>query len=135
MIIRNNTNVLLLYHCQMLDIFIPRMKEFPYLKTTAHSEIVFMYELLLAMAIEKFPYVFKKIVKSSVALVKRNQISAWLMKKSFQENLNCFNLTNFFSKFHRKYQIGRGQPCDAYVFRRPSWLLAIRDELKFIGSG
>ena len=32
-------------------------------------------------------------------------------------------------------QIGRGQPCDAYVFRRPSWLLAIRDELKFIGSG
>ena len=31
------------------------------------------------MVIEKFPYIFKKFVKSSVALVKRNQISTWAM--------------------------------------------------------
>jgi hypothetical protein len=34
------------------------------------------------MVIEKFPDIFKKIVKSSVALVKRNQISTWAMWKS-----------------------------------------------------
>ena len=34
------------------------------------------------MVIEKFPYIFKKFVKSSVALVKRNQISTWVMWKS-----------------------------------------------------
>ena len=33
------------------------------------------------MVIEKFPYIFKKFVKSSVALVKRNQISIWAMWK------------------------------------------------------
>ena len=43
---------------------------------------VFLYELLLAMAIEKFPYIFKNFVKLSVALVKRNQISTWAMWKS-----------------------------------------------------
>ena len=53
------------------------------------------------MVIEKFPYIFKKFVKSSVALVKRNQISTWPIKKSF---LNCCYLTNFLamqkSDFH-----------------------------------
>ena len=34
------------------------------------------------MVIEKFPYIFKKFVKLSVALVKRNQISTWAMWKS-----------------------------------------------------
>ena len=34
------------------------------------------------MVIEKFPYIFKKFVKSPVALVKRNQISTWAMWKS-----------------------------------------------------
>ena len=34
------------------------------------------------MFIEKFPYIFKKFVKSSVALVKRNQISTWAIWKS-----------------------------------------------------
>ena len=33
------------------------------------------------MVIEKFPYIFKKFMKSSVALVKRNQISTWAMWK------------------------------------------------------
>ena len=36
------------------------------------------------MVIEKFPYIFKKFVKSSFALVKRNPISTWAMKKSFK---------------------------------------------------
>ena len=34
------------------------------------------------MAIAKFPYIFKKFVKLSVAQVKRNQISTWAMWKS-----------------------------------------------------
>ena len=40
------------------------------------------------MVIEKFPYIFKKFVKSSFALVKRNQISTWAMWKS------DFHMTN-----------------------------------------
>ena len=39
------------------------------------------------MVIEKFPYIFKKFVKSSVALVKRNQISEWAV---------IFRYENFF---------------------------------------
>ena len=55
------------------------------------------------MVIEKFPYIFKKFVKSPVALVKRNQISTWAMWKSdFHMTheeiiLNCCYLTNFLS--------------------------------------
>ena len=41
-----------------------------YLKTTAHLEIVFLYELTK-----------QKICKIVVALVKRNQISTWPMWK------------------------------------------------------
>ena len=62
------------------------------------------------MVIEKFPYIFKKFVKSPVALVKRNQISMWAMWKSdfhmIHEEiiLNCCYLTNFLamqkSDFH-----------------------------------
>ena len=62
------------------------------------------------MVIEKFPYIFKKFVKSPVALVKRNQISTWAMWKSdFHMTheeiiLNCCYLTNFLamqkSDFH-----------------------------------
>ena len=62
------------------------------------------------MVIEKFPYIFKKYVKSPVALVKRNQISTWAMWKSdFHMTheeiiLNCCYLTNFLamqkSDFH-----------------------------------
>ena len=38
------------------------------------------------MAIDKFPYIFKKFVKSPIALITRNQISTWPMWKSdFQE--------------------------------------------------
>jgi hypothetical protein len=33
------------------------------------------------MVIEKFPYIFKKFVKSPVAVVKRNQSSTWAMWK------------------------------------------------------
>ena len=58
------------------------MKKFSYLKITAHLEIVFLYELLLAMAIEKFPYIFKNFMKPSVALMKRYQIYTWVMWKS-----------------------------------------------------
>ena len=43
---------------------------------------LFLYELALAMAIEKFPYIFKKSVKLLLALMKRNQISTWAMWKS-----------------------------------------------------
>ena len=57
------------------------MKKFPYLKNGPFGNCIFLYELL-AMAIEKFPYIFKKFVKSLVALVKRNQISTWVMWKS-----------------------------------------------------
>ena len=34
------------------------------------------------MAIDKFPYIFKKFVKSPIALMTRNQISTWPMWKS-----------------------------------------------------
>ena len=34
------------------------------------------------MVIEKFPYIFNKFEKSSVAIVKRNQISTWAMWES-----------------------------------------------------
>ena len=34
------------------------------------------------MAMDKFPYLLEKFVKSLVALVKRNQISTWAMWKS-----------------------------------------------------
>ena len=47
------------------------MKKFSYLKTTAHSEIVFLYELTK-----------QKIREIVDALVKRNQISTWPMWKS-----------------------------------------------------
>ena len=47
------------------------MKKFSYLKTTAHSEIVFLYELTK-----------QKIRQIVDALVKRNQISTWPMWKS-----------------------------------------------------
>ena len=47
------------------------MKKFSYLKTTAHSEIVFLYKLTKQK--------FREIID---ALVKRNQISAWPMWKS-----------------------------------------------------
>ena len=47
------------------------MKKFSYLKTTVHSEIVFLYELTKQK--------FCEIVN---ALVKRNQISAWAIWKS-----------------------------------------------------
>ena len=45
-------------------------------------KLLFLYELLLEMASEKFPYLLEKFVKSSVALVKRNEISTWAMWKS-----------------------------------------------------
>ena len=71
---------------------------------------LFLYELVKVMVIEKFPYIFKKFVKSPVALVKRNQISTWAMWKSdFHMTheeiiLNCCYLTNFLamqkSDFH-----------------------------------
>ena len=71
---------------------------------------IFLYELLYEMAIDKFPYLLEKFVKSSVALVKRNQISTWAMWKSdFHMTheeiiLNCCYLTNFLamqkSDFH-----------------------------------
>ena len=47
------------------------MKKFSYLKITAHSEIVFLYELTK-----------QKIREIVDALVKRNQISTWPMWKS-----------------------------------------------------
>ena len=34
------------------------------------------------MAIDKFPYIFKKFVKSPIALMTKNQISTWPMWKS-----------------------------------------------------
>ena len=55
------------------------------------------------MAIDKFPYIFKKFVKSPIALMTRNQISTWPMWKSdfhmthgeivahFTENWSCGN--------------------------------------------
>jgi len=55
------------------------------------------------MAIDKFPYIFKKFVKSLIALMTRNQISTWPMWKSdfhmthgeivahFTENWSCGN--------------------------------------------
>ena len=46
-------------------------QKFSYLKTTAHSEIVFLYELTK-----------QKIREIVDALVKRNQISTWPMWKS-----------------------------------------------------
>ena len=58
------------------------VKKFPYLKLGPFGNPIFLYELLLAMTIEKFSYIFKNFVKSSVALVKRNQISTWAMWKS-----------------------------------------------------
>jgi hypothetical protein len=48
-----------------------------------YYKTVFLYELVQAAVIDKFPYIFKKIVKS-FALLKRNLISASPpMKKSF----------------------------------------------------
>ena len=53
------------------DFLTRRMKKFSYLKTTAHSEIVFLYELTK-----------QKIREIVDALVIRNQISTWPMWKS-----------------------------------------------------
>ena len=39
--------------------------KFPYLKTGSFGNPIFLHELLVAMAMEKFPYIFKKFVKSS----------------------------------------------------------------------
>ena len=47
------------------------LKKFAYLKTTAHSEIVFLYELTK-----------QEIRENVMAIVKRNQILAWAMWKS-----------------------------------------------------
>ena len=46
------------------------------------GKILFLYELLYEIAIDKFPYLLEKFVKSSVVLVKRHQISTWAMWKS-----------------------------------------------------
>ena len=43
---------------------------------------VFLYELLVAMAMDKFPYLSEKVVKLSIALMTRNPISTWAMWKS-----------------------------------------------------
>ena len=40
------------------------------------------------MVIEKFPYIFKKFVKSSVALVERNQISEWALVFRYEKFLH-----------------------------------------------
>ena len=55
-----------------MEIFSTRgMKKFSYLKNTAHLEIVFLYELTK-----------QKNREIVFALVERNQISTWPMRKS-----------------------------------------------------
>ena len=56
------------------------------------------------MVIEKFPYIFKKFVKSSVALVKRNQISTWAMWKSDFWSLVQLVISRIFWKCMEIYQ-------------------------------
>ena len=56
------------------------------------------------MVIEKFPYIFKKFVKSSVALVKRNQIPTWAMWKSDFWSLVQLVISQIFWKCMEIYQ-------------------------------
>ena len=70
------------------------------------------------MAIDKFPYIFKKFVKSPIALMTRNQISTWPMWKSdfhmthgeivahFTENWSCGNQISAWAMWKSDFCMG-----------------------------
>ena len=78
------------------------------------------------MVIEKFPYIFKKFVKSSVALVKRNQISTWAMWKSDFWSLVQWNNSSIFLKSNGNYQNSSGHATVANRGTSSIWCREVR---------